>query len=159
MTTPCEFKYHPSEVKDENFNLCRHPLNKTSSCMCSWILEHGFCPCGYGNKVNDICPICNQPLYGSGKALTSMEDERIVHLGCLIAEPCDCRHEYNGCTYSGYCKYRRAPDKDLNGTWLPTCGLKFPENKIVNLKPDKTGDLDDFYKQQSAAARNPHGMA
>ena len=43
------------------------------------------------------------------------------------AKPCDCPHERNGCTYSVYCKYRRAPDKDLNGTWLPTCGLKFPE--------------------------------
>ena len=75
------------------------------------------------------------------------------------AEPCDCPHERNSCTYSGYCEHRRAPDKDLNGTWFPTCGLKFPENKIINPKSDNTGDLDDFYEQQKAAARSPNGMA
>ena len=71
------------------------------------------------------------------------------------AEPCDCPHERNGCTYSGYCEHHRAPDKDLNGTWLPTCGLKFPEEE----KQNEVGDLDDFYEQQKAAAMSPHGMA
>lgn len=83
-------------------------------------------------NIDDLCPICNKPLFGSGKTLTSMEDERIVHLGCYISEPCDCPHEKDGCYFSGYCKYRKAPDKDLNGTNLPTCGLKFPGKKKVS---------------------------
>lgn len=50
-------------------------------------------------------------------------------LNARISEPCDCPHEENGCHYSGYCEHRKAPDKDLNGTWLPTCGVKFPDRK------------------------------
>jgi hypothetical protein len=76
--------------------------------------------------TTELCPICNKPLYGTGKTLTSMEDERTVHLACMISEPCDCPHENSGCHYSGYCKHRKDPDKELNGTCLPTCGVKFP---------------------------------
>lgn len=76
-----------------------------------------------------LCPICNKALFGTEKALTSMEDEKVVHLACYISKPCDCPHENNGCHFSGFCKYRKAPDKGLNGTWLPTCGLKFPDKK------------------------------
>lgn len=60
-----------------------------------------------------------------------MEDERIVHLGCYIFRTVDCPHEKDGCHFSGYCEHRKAPDKDLNVTWLPTCGLKFPDEKDV----------------------------
>jgi hypothetical protein len=77
-------------------------------------------------KSEELCSICNKPLYGTGKALTSTEDERTVHLACMISESCDCPHEDNGCHYSGYCEHRRAPNEDLNGTDLPTCGIKFP---------------------------------
>jgi len=94
---------------------------------------------------SNICPICNEPLFGSGKTLTSMEDERIVHLGCYISEPCDCPHEKDGCHFSGYCEYRKAPDKDLNGTWLPTCGFKFPDKKNVGATklPQRVVDMLD----------------
>lgn len=77
----------------------------------------------------ELCPICNKPLHDSGKTLTSMEDERIVHLACYISKPCDCPHEDDGCHFDGYCEHRKTPDKDLNGTWLPTCGVKFPDKK------------------------------
>lgn len=77
-------------------------------------------------KIIELCPICGKPLHGSGKTLTSREDEKVVHLSCYISHPCDCPHEMAGCHYSGYCEHRRAPDKDLNGTYLPTYGVKFP---------------------------------
>ena len=114
------------------------------------------------------------PVIGEGYILVSIEDynnktkllrEKDAEITRLKinngkkARPCDCPYERNGCTYSGYCKYRRAPDKDLNGTWLPTCGVRFPEEKTINPNQDETGDLDDFYEQQSAAARSPNGMA
>jgi hypothetical protein len=78
-------------------------------------------------KNDELCPICNKPLFGTDQTLTSMEDERTVHLSCYLSEPCDCPHEDHGCHYEGYCEHRKAPDKDLNGTYLPTCGLKFPD--------------------------------
>ena len=81
---------------------------------------------GGGWTIADLCPICNEPLHGSGKTLTSRDDEKVVHLACYISKPCDCPHESDGCHHSGYCEHRKAPDKDLNGTWLPTCGVKFP---------------------------------
>lgn len=85
--------------------------------------------CPLKKPIEELCPICNKPLYGSGKTLTSMEDEKVVHLACLIEQPCNCKYESNGCHFDGYCEHRKAPDKDLNGTWLPTCGLKFPDKK------------------------------
>ncbi|MDD5010413.1 MAG: hypothetical protein PHC68_18685 [Syntrophorhabdaceae bacterium] len=142
----CDDQFNPPESEDPNFILCTNQKNKTGSCLCSWILEHGLCPKGLGNKTNDICPICNKPLEGSGKALTSMEDGRIVHLGCLIAQPCDCQYELAGCRYKGPCEKRLAPDKDLNGTWIPTCGVKFP-------KSDASEKLKELAKKEPSMAR------
>lgn len=84
------------------------------------------CPLKAKVTTKELCPICGKPLHGSGKTLTSREDEKVVHLSCYISHPCDCPHEMAGCHYSGYCEHRRAPDKDLNGTYLPTYGVKFP---------------------------------
>lgn len=95
-----------------------------SKCKCRYLIDIVE---SVTNNTTELCPICNKPLHGSGKTLTSREDEKVVHLGCYISHPCDCPHEDDGCHYSGYCEHRKAPDKDLNGTWLPTCGVKFPD--------------------------------
>ena len=113
--------------------IIKSPGPKTCGVNCPELSQgcKTHCPLGYDHEraTSELCPICNKPLYGNDKTLTSMEDERTVHLGCLIEEPCDCPHEKDGCHFSGYCEHRKAPDKDLNGTWLPTCGLKFPDKK------------------------------
>lgn len=82
------------------------------------------CPLKVEEPPNESCPVCDKPLHGSSKTLTSMEDERVVHLARYISEPCDCPHEFDGCHFSGFCKHKR-----LNGTWLPACGLKFSDKK------------------------------
>ena len=84
------------------------------------------CPLKVEKTSIELCPICNKPLFKTGQPLTSMEDEKTVNLACYIPEPCDCPHEHSGCTFSGCCEHRTSPNKDLNGTWLPTCGIKFP---------------------------------
>lgn len=49
-----------------------------------------------------------------------------------------CPHEQNGCHYEGYCEHRTAPDKELNGTWLPTCRLKAKTIKELHVTcPDR----------------------
>lgn len=80
-----------------------------------------------GGTTSELCPICDKPLYESGKTLTSREDEKVVHLGCYTSHPCDCPNEDDGCHFSEYCEHHKAPNKELNGTWLPTCGVKFPD--------------------------------
>ena len=179
-----EFCPYSKRVKHYDYNdeiKCEHPKRDPYN---SVELYEKFGPrpdyepignCGGRGLFPKDCPLnTSTPIIEDGYMLVYIEDynnktkllkEKDAEIARLKtgnnknAEPCDCPHEHNGCTYSGHCEHRRAPDKDLNGTWLPTCGLKFPENKIVNLKPDKTGDLDDFYKQQSAAARSSNGMA